>query len=225
MPLTDSNQYRCQIYIKLNPELACLDIHVPIRVAVKSHEDYSSQRGVAMGIYTMLTTDEGNRYGEELGKYQTEYADWVRCQTSIYSRNREDNPGRKKYAAKKKRLTEQMHSYINHELNRFLQTEKPKSVYMAKLPPPQAGGVNKKINHSVAMWQRGYIRSRLKLKCREQSVELKEVWGKDISIQCSSCGALGTRQKGWFTCDSCGYTAEEKTNTARNALKRGLGLI
>ena len=169
----------------------------------------------------MLTTDEGHRYGEELGRYQIGYADWIREQTRIYNRNRNENPGRKKYNAKKKRLEERLHSYINQELNRFLRDEKPQAVYIVKLPRPRAGGVNKKINHSMAQWQRGYIRKRLMQKCKEQSVELIQVLGKDISNECSGCGQTGKKKDGYFTCSNCGLRIEEKTNTARNVLMRG----
>ncbi len=221
--LTDNNQYKCQLRIKLYPQNSSIEIKIPVNVSVRSHTDYLNQVGAAVGFYTMLTTDEGRCYGEELGRYQMEYSEWVRTQTSSYNRNRQQNPGRRKYYAKKQRLEEQLHSYINHELNRFLKTEKPKTVYIVKLPKPQAGGVNKKINHSMAQWQRGYIRKRLQQKCREQSVELVEVLGKDISKECSNCGALGKKVEGNFVCPACGYQAKEKTNTARNVKKRGQG--
>ncbi|WP_289301824.1 zinc ribbon domain-containing protein [Sporofaciens musculi] len=116
---------------------------------------------------------------------------------------------------------EQLHSYVNHELNRFLKIEKPKTVYIVKLPRSCAGGVNKKINNSVALWQRGYIRERLQLKCKEQSVEFVEVLGKGISTECSRCGAIGVTKNGMFACPGCNYTIEEKTNTSQNVLKRG----
>ena len=223
VPLTDNNQYRSQLYIKLYPEEHSIEIKVPINVSVQSHEDYRKQVGVAVGLYTMLTTDEGHRYGEELGRYQIEYADWIREQTASYNRNRKENPGRKKYDAKKKRMEEQLHSYINQELNRFLREEKTQTIYIVKLPKPHAGGMNKKINHSMAQWQRGYIRKRLSQKCREQAVEIVEVLGKDISNECSKCGAIGKKSQGEFICPKCGYQAEEKTNTARNVKKRGQG--
>lgn len=222
VPLTDNNQYASQIYISLYPREQRVEIKVPVNVAVRRHEDYDREVGVALGMYTMLTTDSGHSYGEKLGEYQTEYAGWIREQTGSYSRNREANPGRKKYQARKNRYEEQLHSYINQELNRFLREEKPGTVYIAKLPKPRGGGKNRKINQSVSMWQRGYIRSRLDQKCREQSVELKEVLGKGISSECSCCGEAGERKEGVFFCGSCGYSAEEKTNTARNVLKRGL---
>ncbi|MEH2946842.1 zinc ribbon domain-containing protein [Sporofaciens sp. JLR.KK001] len=223
VPLTDNNQYKCQLRIKLYPDGNRIEIKVPVNVSVKSHTDYLNQVGVAVGFYTMMTTDEGHRYGEELGRYQSEYSDWIREQTTIYWKNKNDNPGRKKYQAKKRRLEEQLHSYINHELNRFLLEEKPESVYIVKLPKPRAGGAIKKINHSLAQWQRGYIRKRLTQKCAEQSVEIVEVLGKDISNECSVCGAIGTKSDGMFRCPACGYLEEEKMNTARNVKKRGQG--
>ncbi len=222
IPLTDSNRYDSQLYIKLYPEEKRLEINVPIRVTVCRHEDYQNQIGISMGMYTMLTTNQGHAYGEELGKYQTEYAEWIRQQAMSYSRNRENNPGRKKYSAKKKRWEEQLHSYINHELNRFFREEKPERIYAVRLPKPMGGGLNRKINHSVGLWQRGYIRSRLIQKCREQSVEYVEVLGKDISRECSCCGSAGEKKDGLFCCGACGQTVEEKQNTARNVLKRGM---
>ncbi len=234
VPLTDGNRYKSQLYIKLNLQDGSIAIDVPINVAVRSHTNYINKTGLAMGIFTMLTTDKGHSYGEELGRYQTEYADWMRKQTGNYQRNRDGNIGRKKYNAQKKRYEEWMHSYINHELNRFIREEQPGTVYVVKLPKPQGGGVSRRINHSVSMWQRGYIRQRLELKCREHSIDIVEVLGKDISRECSSCGAAGSRvnesdvfrERGYsqryFVCAACGYSAAEKTNTARNVLKRGL---
>lgn len=224
VPLTDGNRYKRQLYVKLRPDEGHVEIMAAVDVAVRVHEDYVNRIGLAMGMFTMLTTQEGHCYGEELGTLQTEYAEWVRQQTRSYNRNRADNPGRRKYNARRHRMEERLHSYINRELNRFLRTEKPQKVYIVRMPRPKAGGINRKINHSVAMWQRGYIRSRLEQKCREHSVEIIEVLGKDISNECSSCGAVesGSRKKGLFRCGVCGYSAEEKTNTAGNVLKRGM---
>lgn len=240
VPLTDNNSYKKQLYIKLFPDSGNIEVRVPVSVSVRSHSDYTQTVGLAFGMYTMLTTDKGHGYGEQLGSLQTEYAEWVRQQTKVYNLNREANSGRKKYNAQKNRYLEQLHSYINSELNRFLATEKPQIIYMVKMPGANAGGVNRKINNSVALWQRGYIRKRLLLKCREQSVEVREVLGRGISSECSYCGMPGICKKSIpckksilgekstpkkedvFTCLSCGESLGEKTNTARNVLKRGM---
>ena len=222
VPLTDSNQYRCQLYVRLYPQERRIELKVPVSVVARRYEDYQNKIGVSLGLYVMLTTDGGHSYGAELGRYQTEYADWIREQATSYNRNKKDNPGRKKYNARKARLEEQLHNYINHELNLFLRKEKPACIYMAKLPRPRVDGYDKRINHSMTMWQRGYIRSRLIQKCREQSVEIVEVLGKGISRECSCCGAAGDRKNGIFFCSSCGFSIEEKTNTACNVLERGM---
>ncbi len=223
IPLTDNNQYKRQLYMKLYPEQRNIEIKVPLNVCIRSYEDYNKQVGVALGMRTMMTTDEGGSYGEEYGRYQFEYADWLRAQTASYQRNRRNNPGRKKYYARKRRYEERLHSYINHELNRFFEIEKPQAVYIPKLPKPHAGGGIKRINYSVSTWQRGYIRRRLMQKCMERSVELVEVIGKDISNECSGCGTIGIKKDGIFACPACGCHENEKVNAARNAKKRGQG--
>lgn len=223
IPLTDNNQYQSQIYVKLYPKDSRFELKVPVNVSIHKFAEYTQQVGVSLGIYTMLTTDKGNRYGEELGKYQTQYAEWMRIQTGKYNQNKNNNPGRKKYYAKKSKMQGQLHGYINQELNRFLRTEKPGTIYIVKLPRPKSGGMNKKINHSFTLWQRGYIRKRLAQKCRELSIEIVEVLGKDISRECSNCGAIGKKADGKFYCSLCGYCKEEKTNTARNVKQRGQG--
>ncbi|MCI9025157.1 MAG: transposase, partial [Dorea sp.] len=221
--LTDNNQYKCQLRMKLYPQERRIEIKIPVNVSIHNHKEYRNEVGVAVGLYTMMTTDEGHRYGEELGKFQLEYSEWIRVQTNSYRRNKKDNPGRKKYYAKKRRMEERLHCYINQELNRLLREERPKTIFIVKLPKPQAGGHNKKINYAVGQWQRGYIRKRLTQKCKEQSVEIVEVLGKDISNECSECGAIGMKAEGRFHCPACGYEMEEKVNTARNVKKRGKG--
>lgn len=220
LPLTDTNQYTRQIFLKLYPEKGSVEIRVPVEVKVRKHEDYTAGVGLAAGMYVMFTTDEGHTYGEKLGEYQMGLAGWVRSQAM---RHRADcvEEGRKKYTDKKRRMTQQLHDYINMELNRLLKTEKPGAIYLPGLPHPRKHGGEKAINNSVNMWQRGYIRKRLEQKCREQSVRLVYVFGKDISRECSRCGVQGDKKEGIFQCSACGYCVQEKWNTAQNAKKRG----
>lgn len=221
IPLTDGNEYKSQIYVKLFPEKNSVELKAAIQTAVHFHPDYVNQVGISLGMTAMITTHEGHVYGEELGVRQSAFSDWIQEQVGKYNANRSTQPGREKYNAKKRRMQEHLHSYINMELNRFLREEKPESVYLPKLPPPKGGSSVKKINYSAAMWQRGYIRERLEQKCEEQSVKLVKVYAKDISRECSCCSAYGYVQDGIFICPSCGYQAEYKTNSAENAKKRG----
>lgn len=221
IPLTDNNRYTKQLYVRIFPEDGNIVIHAPVEVKVRRNEDYQKEVGLAVGIRAMFVTDEGNIYGEIYSDYQYALSEHVREGNIRYRRNKEKNPGRKKYLAGKERLEAALHTYINTEINRMLRTEKPGVLYLPKLPQSSKAGVNKRINNSVSMWQRGYIRDRLVQKCREQSIELIEVVGKDISNECSRCGAIGQKMNGLFICKACGMELPERENAAKNALKRG----
>lgn len=221
IPLTDNNSYIRQLYIRLFPEEGNVVIHVPVETRVRENTDYQKEVGLAMGIRTMFVTDEGAVYGERYSEHQFALADYVRKGNSRYRKNKDNNPGRKKYMAGRDRLEAALHTYINAEINRMLRTEKPAVIYLPKLPQSSKAGVNKRINSSVNMWQKGYVRDRLTQKCREQSVELIEVFGKDISNECSQCGAIGKKAEGIFACNTCGAKLPERENAAKNVLKRG----
>ena len=221
VPLTDNNQYKNQLHIKLIPERNGMEIAACIHVRVKAHPDYTNQVGVAVGMYTMLTTHEGHCYGIDFGRYHMQYADWLRRQNTEYRKNKADNAGRKKYDAQKHRIEERLHSYINQQINLFLKVEKPQTIYMIKFPTSHAAGVSRKINYSVTVWQRGYVRKRLMQKCREQSIAFVEVIGKGIGKECSICGAEGSSENGVFRCKACGSQRDDKMNVAANTLRRG----
>lgn len=218
VPLTDGNRYTCQLSVKLYPQEQRLEIIVPLYMSAKRYEDYVNQIGIAAGMSVMLTTDSGHKYGEKLGVYQAEYSRWIWEQNKSYRCNRENNPGRRKYTAHKRRLEERLHGYINRELNRFLTEEKPGVVCLVRLPKTGTGGG--KTNRAAAMWQRGYIRRRLEWKCRERSIEIVEVLGNRISRECSCCGGIGKGKKGTFYCSTCGIVLDAKTNTAANVRRR-----
>ncbi len=219
--LTDNNRYNRQVYIRLCPKEGNVIINVPLEVKKKHPAGYEGEIGLAVGMRCMFVTDQGNSYGERYLEYQSALTEYVRERLPRHRRNAANNPGMKKYNAGKARLETALHSYINAEINRMLEAEKPGIIYLPKLPAVAKAGVNKKVNATVSMWQRGYVKSRLMQKCRERSVELVEVFGKGISVECSKCGAEGVKKERLFYCPDCGLEISERQNTARNVLKRG----
>lgn len=224
IPLTDNNRYDRQIYIRLYPVEGNIRISVPVEVRQRHPAGYEGELGLAMGLKCMFVTDRGRAYGEKYLEYQSALTDYVRERLSRHQKNAKHNPGMKKYNAGKIRLERALHSYVNAEINRMLETEKPGTVYFPKLPPQSKAGYNRRQNATVNMWQKGFIKSRLTRKCQERSIELVEVFGKGISSQCSRCGADGVKEGELFRCSSCGFTLPERQNTAKNVLKRGCGL-
>lgn len=224
IPLTDNNRYTRQVYIRLYPEEGRITLGVPTEIKGKNSEGYNAERGLALGLRCMFVTDEGNAYGEKYLEYQSALTDYVRERLSRHRKNAKNNPGMKKYHAGKARREAALHNYVNAEINRMLETEKPKVLYLPKLPATPKVGFNKRINATVSMWQKGFIKSRLIRKCKERSVELTEVFGKGISVECSGCGIKGTKEGEMFSCAACGLKLPERQNAARNALKRGVAL-
>lgn len=222
--LTDNNCYARQIYIRLYPEEGNVTINVPVEVRQRHPADYGGEMGVAVGMRCMFVTDRGSMYGEKYLEYQSALTDYVRERLASHRRNAKNNPGMKKYYAGKARLEATLHTYVNAEINRMLETEKPGTLYFPKLSGRTKAGVNRKVNAAVNMWQKGFVKSRLVRKCRERSIELVEVFGKGISTECSRCGAEGVKEESVFRCTSCGLEMSERQNTAKNVLKRGKSL-
>ena len=221
VPLTDTNTYKKQLYVKLNAKDNTIQIAIPKEKRIKHNEEYTNEIGISIGMWQMVTTHEGHIYGEMFGERQNELSEFIMKGSKTFQREKENNAGREKYFAKKARLEAALHDYINCELNRFIATEKPKTVYLPKLPRTSVSGVNKKINYSSAIWQRGYIRKRLEQKCKENSIDIVEVIGKEISTECSHCGGKGNYCKDNFKCSICGYEEDKKCNAAQNAIIRG----
>ncbi len=226
VPLTDKNQYEKQLYIKLRPEDGGVEICVPMEIKVRMHKDYQNEIGLSIGIWQMFTTESGHVYGTDFGELHKELTEFISAGRRTYSREKENNPGRKKYRKQKERLTAKLETYVNQEINRMLKEEKPGVVYIPKLPQTflRKGSCWKgcgKINYSNTIWKRGYIRERLELKCQENHIRLVYVPGKDISRECSNCGSIGVYEKGRYRCLCCGYEEDRKVNAAKNAFKRG----
>lgn len=221
IPLTDNNRYARQIYIRLHPGDGNITLYVPVEVRQRYPAGYDGEMGIALGIRCMFVTDRGTVYGEQYLEYQSALTDYVRERLPRHCRNAKNNPGMKKYNAGKARLEAALHAYVNAEINRMLETEKPGTLYIPKLPGTSRAGVNKRVNAGVSMWQKGFVKSRLAQKCRERSIELAEVFGKGISVECSGCGSEGRKEGSLFCCLSCGLEMPERQNTARNVLKRG----
>lgn len=221
IPLTDENAYKQQLYIKLKPEENRVEIDVPIEVRVKTHGDYVNEIGLSIGIMHLFTTDSGNVYGEHFGELHKEFAEYVSAADRTYRGEKEHNAGRKKYIRQKARLDAKLEAYVNGQLNRMLAQEKPRTIYVPKLPPGSSDGYSPQIRYAANIWRRGFIRKRLEQKCRENSIALVTVAGKAISTECSRCGAAGVHHKGVFQCERCGYEADKKVNAAANAVRRG----
>lgn len=219
IPLTDTNVYDRMLDIKLNPQKRTVEIIIPLFVNTRQHEDYTEEIGISLGLWDMVTTSTGNVYGSAFGKMQQEISRFILKEN--YRNDRKSISGTKGYLERKAGMDAALKNYVNRELNRMLAQEKPKTIYMAKLPrnPGMMKGTGD--THFLRMWKKGLVTGRLQWKCEQNGVSVIEVIGKGIGMECSACGQKGTVKGENFRCPACGFEENKKVNGARNALNRG----
>lgn len=224
IPLTDCNQHNGTLDMKLKPEKSGIEIIASLFVKIKKHEDYINEIGISLGLWDMITTNTGNVYGSKFGEMQKAISDITVSEWRTYGK--ENNFGRKKYLTRRERLEASLKNYINMEINRMFEAEKPKKIYMAKLPrnPGMKKGESGN-SYLLRTWKKGYVTQRLQWKCMQNAIEIIEVLGNGLSRECSACGAIcETRAENEyekFKCFHCGYEEDRKVNAAKNVVNRG----
>lgn len=219
IPLTDTNVYDRMLDIKLNSQKRTVEIIIPLFVNTRQHEDYTNEIGISLGLWDMITTSTGNVYGSEFGKMQQEISRFILKEN--YRDDRKNISDTQRYLERKAGMDAALQNYVNRELNRMLAQEKPKTIYMAKLPrnPGMMKGTGD--THFLRMWKKGFVTERLQWKCQQNGVSIIEVIGKGIGTECSACGQKGTVKGENFRCPACGFEENKKVNGAGNALNRG----
>ena len=220
IPLTDTNVYDRMLDISLNPQEKNIEIIISIFVNTRQHGDYAGEIGISLGLWNMITTNTGNVYGSKFGKMQQEISQFILEEN--YRKETENAADTQKYRARKEKMDAALKNYVNMELNRMLAQEKPKTIYMAKLPRnPRMMMKGTGDTHLLRMWKKGFVTERLHWKCRKNGIKIVEVIGKGISRECSACGQTGYVDGEKFKCSACGFEENKKVNGARNALDRG----
>ncbi len=234
IPLKDQKTTDRQIRVFVREKYA--DIAIPVESHIKKHDDFRNTLYVHLGYQCMCTLSSGSVYGVQLGKLAS--ARTQRLMEKNRGRGRiravhresaasgsmgkaavieENNLGRTKYDRQKKKERARIETYINSELNRMLETEKPAKIVITK--PVVAGKKKseyKPANRMMTESPQGYVRKRLSEKCRMHSVVLEEINSRGTGSVCSRCGSQGERVRGDFRCSSCGYTGTIAWNGAKN---------
>lgn len=234
LPLRDSRVSARQIRVNIKEDHAV--IAVPAEVKKRAHKDFQHTIYLHLGYQQMCTLSSGNIYGGKLGEMSSAKSKRLmeknRERGKVKARYREsfalgdrkkaadieeNNLGIQKYNRQKKREQAEIETYINAEINRMLETEKP-----AKIVIPKPVMVNKtklkykQANRKMAETPLGYVRERLSQKCQVNCIELVEIQSKGTGNMCSNCGAEGKRLAEGFICESCGFSSTIALNGARN---------
>lgn len=238
LPLKDKKTSSRQIRIHIKNDHA--EIAIPSEVKRRKHEDYQNIVYIHLGYQNMCTLSSGNVYGEKLGELSTaktkRLTEKNRKRGKAQMRYREslalgdkkkaediktNNLGSQKYERQKRREQARMKTYVNAELNRMLENEKPGKVVITKPVIVNKTKLKyKSSNRNMAQGPQGYVRKRLTQKCQANGIRLEEMNSRGTAAECSNCGREGKRLLEGFTCESCGFQSTIALNGARNLEKK-----
>ena len=238
LPLKDQKTSTRQIRICIKANHAM--IAIPTEVKKHSHEDYQNTVYVHLGSQNMCTLSSGNIYGGELGELSMAKSQRLleknRERGRVRARYRksialgdgkkageikENNLGLQKYDRQKRREQAKLETYVNAELNRMLETEKPGKIVITRpITVNKTKFKYKPSNRNAAESSRGYVRKRLAEKCQVNGIKLVEINSKGTGMLCSNCGVEGKCLAEGFVCESCGFKSTTALNGARNIEKK-----
>lgn len=240
IPLRDNRMFDRQMQVQIRQNDVALA--VPIEAKVKEHADYTNTVCIYIGSRDMFTLSNGHIYGaalEELTDPETErLARKNRERRKMYTsyiQNAEEgnakkvqnietnNFGKCKYDRQKEKEREKTKTYINSEINRMIESEKPARIVITRPVTRNKTKIYaKSANRKMTRRFNGYIRERLSYKCKVHSIELVEISSKHTGQRCSVCGGEGKRQGKEFVCESCGLHTTIALNSAKNIQKKYL---
>ena len=242
LPLKDEQVSSRQICVRLGSGEASLYIY---RESEVKEIDGSGSVYAYIGYQDAVTLSNGHVYGAELGRLvspETERLNAKNHERNRAVRSRLDsmkagdmakaerirvsNLGKKKYDRQKQRARDRTQNFINAELNRLLEVEKPKRVVITKpIVRYRRRKYSPQANRRLARSFGSYIRKRLEEKCKLYGIEVLAINPKGTGSTCSACGSEGIREKQDFHCEHCGYAATIAQNTARNIERMAKGIV
>lgn len=234
LPLKDDHTCARQIRLCIRHDHAALAL--PVETKIRTHADYESTVYVHIGYQDMLTLSNGNVYGQSLGsmtsaetqRLMEKNRERARMRTA-HQRSSTDgdqekadliercNLGTEKYRRNKAKQRAKTETFINTEINRMLEAEKPGKIVITRhVTRNKTKFSSKSANRKMTRSFNGYIRERLSYKCRLNAIELVEISSKGTGSICSCCGAEGKRLPDGFYCPNCGFAAAISLNGAKN---------
>ena len=181
--------------------------------------------GVDIGMVCMLSTSEGQRYGQvspELRRrIEGAHTKRRRKQKLNACLRRKGKPAVSLCDHKAEAFAR---NEIGQALNRMLR-ELPEgaSVALERLTVKDMRFKSRQMNRALRASQLGYVRDKLKFKLDERGIRYRSVQPAYSSQQCSHCGftlPMNRRSQAEFHCLWCGYEANADLNAARVIAER-----
>lgn len=220
--LKDKNIHKGNLRIILNDDF--IEIHRPKQIKVKQNWKEEKTIGIDKGYRTLIATSENKLYGENLNEIlskETErlnnknaernkyYALYNKYQNEGKTKKAENilknNLGKKKYNKHKNRHDSTVKSYINHEISKFIDNDKPSEIVIEDLTfVSWKNRFPRHIKRKLSRWIKGYINERINYKAGLNNIKVTTVNSAYTSKICNRCKTFGTRNNDIFECPRCG---------------------
>lgn len=193
------------------------------------------------GRRKLVTSTSGNSYGtgyseitrdliekqerkiKERQFYWNLYRNFLKFEKTLKAENvLVNNLGKKKFNKLSERIREKSRSYINHELDLFFETERPKEIIKEDLTWENLNGKSrgKNFNRIISRWEKGYLDSQIEWKAEQRGIKVTNVNPAYTSQICHICDNFGNRNGEKFDCPHCGNKMDADVNAAHNIMKR-----
>jgi ribosomal protein L37AE/L43A len=181
--------------------------------------------GVDIGMTNIVSTSEGNRYGQvspELRRRVERSAEKRRRKQKLNAcLKRKDKPT---VDLRDDRAEAFARNEIGRALNQML-NDLPDgaAVALERLSVKDMRFKSRQMNRALRASQLGYVRDKLKFKLDERSIRYRSVQPAYSSQECSQCGftfPMNRRSQDAFVCLWCGHIANADENAASNLAER-----
>ncbi len=220
--LKDNNLHKGNLRIIIKD--GTIEIHKAKEVKVRQNWTEEKVIGIDKGYRCLIATSENKFYGENLNELlskETERLNEVNDKRNklwalMKKYEEKDNIkkannilvhnfGRKKYNRNKYRFDCLVKGYINKELNRFIDTDKPSEIVFEDLSfVSWKDRYPKHVKRKLSRWIKGYIQERINYKAALKNIALTKINPAYTSQFCHKCGTFGKRSGEIFECQSCG---------------------
>jgi len=206
--LKDRNLHKGNLRIIIKNEV--IEIHRSKDVEVKQNWIKEKVIGIDKGYRCLIATSENSFYGEKLNEYLTKETErlsevnanrnklWALMEKCLSERDLVKynnillhNFGRKKYNNNKRKFDSLVKSYINRELNKFIENEKPSEIIYEDLTfVSWQDRYPKHVKRKLSRWIKGYIQQRINYKGALKNILLTKVNPAYTSQFCYKCRCI-----------------------------------
>ena len=227
----DKREFKGNLILKWNEKLV---IYGTVKVPIEYKIIPENPVAIDKGYNTLITTDNGRKYGTE---YKFINAELIERQTEKNKQRqrilkksegkdnsekidniKKYNLGRKKQNGLSNKIRARSKSYINREIKKFFENEKPSEIIKEDLTWEKIGSKKrgKGFRAKISRWEKGYLDSQIEWKALQKNIKITNVNPAYTSQICHSCENFGKRNGEIFECEHCNAKYDADINAAYN---------